>query len=126
MSFEFQGKGFGGAGTGKGFGKNGGGFSAGGGEDNPLDEVEYTGYVDEDLHEQMTALQKGFEDRAKKERDRFKRATDPNFWFAVYFPTREEKEAFLNAMRIMPSIYGDRYIDGRKWAKQAGIELKGE
>lgn len=119
MSFEIKGKGFGNSGGG--FGKAKRGFNLNG--DNPLDDVEYTGYLDEDLHGQLTALQKGFEERSKKEKDRYKKATDPAFWFSVYFGSREEKQAFLRAMNLRPALYGEQYIDGRKWAKQEGIEL---
>lgn len=129
MSFEMKGQGFGnkGGGFGKaggGFGPNGGGgFGAGKDGDDPLSDTEYTGYLDEDMGEQLSDLQKGFQERSQKEKDRFQRATDPEFWFAVYFATREEKEAFLQAMNLRKNVYGDRYIDGRRWAKQAGIDL---
>ena len=43
---------------------------------------------------------------------------------AVYFATREEKDAFLKAMNLRKNVYGDRYIDGRKWASQEGIDLE--
>lgn len=121
MSFEFRGGGFGQ--KGQGFGPKGGGFSPGGNEDDPLKDTKYTGYLDEDMAEELSELQKGFKERAKKERDRFANATDPGYWFSVYFSTRQEKEAFLKAMHLVKSMYGDMYIDGRKWAKQAGIDL---
>lgn len=120
MSFEVQGKGFGKAGGsfnmgGKGFGVND--------EDDPLADTKYTGYLDEDLGEQLSDLQKGFQDRAKKERDRYRKAVDSGYWFAVYFKTREQKDAFLRGMKLNKKMYGDLYIDGTKWARQEGIEL---
>lgn len=121
MSFDFKGGGFGQ--KGQGFGPSGGGFGPGGNDDDPLKDTKYTGYLDEDMAEELSELQKGFKERAKKERKRLEQATDPEFWFSVYFATRQEKEAFLKAMSLAPSMYGDRYIDGRKWAKQAGIDL---
>ena len=129
MSFEVKGQGFGK--TGGGFGKGGNafgmgagkGFSAGGNEDEPLADTKYTGYLDEDLGEQLSELQKGFAERAKKEQERRKRAMDGSFWFAVYFETREQKQAFLKAMKLFPKVYGDVYIDGKKWARQENIEL---
>lgn len=120
MSFEFKGAGFGQ--KGQGFGKQTGGFNPGA-EDNPLENTKYTGYLDEDLGEELSELQKGFKERSQKERDRFKKATDSEFWFAVYFQSREEKDNFLKAMKLVKTMYGDRYIDGNKWAKAAGIEL---
>ncbi|MDK4247777.1 hypothetical protein QPX34_07025 [Corynebacterium accolens] len=129
MSFDVQGQGFGKS-PGGGFGKNGGGFGAGGQgfsgnnpEDDPLKDTKYTGYLDEDLAEQLSELQKGFKDRTKKENERRKRAMDGSYWFAVCFETYEQKKAFLNAMKLFPKVYGDLYIDGKKWARQENIDL---
>ena len=130
MAFEMKGGGFG-AKSG-GFGpKNGGGFGpkGGGGNEKPLDpnhplkDVKYTGYLDEDMSAQLLEMQKGFEERAKKERQRVKRTTSDDYWFAVHFETPEQKRAFLSAMGIKPKLMGDRYIDGTKWARQAKIDL---
>lgn len=121
MSFEIKNNGFGK--TGGGFGKNGGGGFNASGADDPLADTKYTGYLDEDLGEQLSDLQKGFKDRAKKERGRYRRAVDSAFWFAVYFQTREQKDAFLQAKNLRKKVYGDMYIDGQKWARQDGIEL---
>lgn len=121
MSFEIKGSGFGK--TGGGFGKVGGNFAPSGDTEDPLANTTYTGYLDEDLAEQLSDLQKGFADRAKKERERYKRAADSGYWFAVYFETREQKEAFLAAKNLRKKVYGDLYIDGRKWARQDNIEL---
>ena len=120
MSFEVQGKGFGKAGGGFRMGGKGFGVSD---EDDPLANTKYTGYLDEDLGEQLSDLQKGFQDRAKKERDRYRKAVDSGYWFAVYFKTREQKDAFLRGMKLNKKMYGDLYIDGTKWARQEGIEL---
>lgn len=121
MSFEFKKSGF--SKSGKSFGKTGG-FSMNGSQgDYPLKDVEYTGYLDEDLGEEMSALQRGFEDRAKKERKRAQNATDSGFWFAVYFRSREDKDAFLKAMQLSPKIYGYTFINGHKWARAKGIDL---
>lgn len=120
MSFEVKNGGFGKRGNK--FGKTGG-FSMNGTQDDPLENVEYTGYLDEDLAEELTELQKGFNERAKKERKRMQAATDSEFWFAVYFKTRENKEKFLTEVGLPKKIFGDKYIDGHKWAKAKGIDL---
>lgn len=121
MAFEMKGQGF----------KTGGGFSAGGGfsmageaPDDPLEDVEYTDSLAADAAAENAALQSGFADRAKKEKDRFKNAVDTEFWFAVCFKTREDKEAFLNAMKLTKTMFGDKYIDGHKWARAMGISLE--
>lgn len=115
-----------------------GGFSFGsnssafGGDNDPLKDVEYTDDLNSDAASEFEALQSAFKDktedngaadRAKAEAKRFRNATDSEFWFAVCFKTREEKEAFLKALKISKRLMGDKYIDGHKLAKMLDIEL---
>lgn len=95
----------------------------GGGVKDPLKDVEYTDDLAQDCAAEMTALQEGFADRANKERARKRRATDSEFWLAVCFESREEKEAFLKAAKISKKLMGDKYLDGRKMAQVLGIEM---
>lgn len=83
-------------------------------EPDPLRDVEYTGDLAKDAGEELTALEQGYRDRAKNEADRFKRATDSEYWFAVCFTSRAEKEAFLLASGL--DRLGDKYIDGNQAA----------
>ncbi|MCK7676346.1 hypothetical protein [Corynebacterium pygosceleis] len=112
------------------FGKSSGGgkpragFNIGGAGEDPLAGVEYTGNLGEDCATEFSALQSEFADRAKKERKRFQDATDSEFWFAVCFKTRDEKEAFLRALGVKPKLMGDKYLDGVQLAKLMGIELE--
>lgn len=101
------------------------GFSFGGGvgAPDPLADVEYTNDLAKDAASEMSALEEGFKSRAQKERDRFQKATDSEFWFAVCFTSREEKEAFLKAAKVNKKFMGDKYIDGRKLAQILGIEM---
>lgn len=127
MSFDFKGNGKGGKKAAKGnFGNSGGGFGVGsnaGGVPDPLADVEYTDKLDVDSASELSALQEGFASRGRKERERFRAATDSEFWFAVCFKTREEKEAFLKAAKVHKSLMGDKYIDGVKLAKILGIDM---
>jgi hypothetical protein len=81
----------------------------------PLAAVEYTGDLAADSGAELSAMQSAYRDRAKAEADRFTRATDSEFWFAVCFTSREEKEAFLQEFGLIR--LGDKYIDGRDAAK---------
>lgn len=90
-------------------------------EPDPLADVEYTGNLATDAASEFTALEQGYRDRAKAETARFKRATDSEYWVAVCFTTREEKEAFLTAAGL--AHLGDKYLDGHQVAHQLGIEL---
>jgi hypothetical protein len=87
----------------------------------PLAGVAYSGNLAQDAASEFTALEQGYRDRAKAESDRFKRATDSEFWVAVCFTTREEKDAFLAAANL--DTLGDKYLDGRAVADTLGIDL---
>ncbi|MGZ7496138.1 hypothetical protein ACXM2N_03455 [Corynebacterium sp. ZY180755] len=90
----------------------------------PLADVEYENDLAVDAAKEMTALQKGFKDRATAERDRFRKATDSEFWFAVCFESREEKEKFLRAAGVKAKLMGDKYIDGKQLAKILGVKME--
>ena len=90
-------------------------------EPDPLAAVEYSGDLAKDAADEFTALEQGYRDRAIAERARFKRATDSEFWVAVCFTTREEKEAFLAAAGL--THLGDKYLDGHAVADTLGIDL---
>lgn len=117
MGFDFKPKNTGGAAKGS--------FSIGGAgqAEDPLADVEYTDDLAVDAGNELSELQKGFKQRADAEKDRFIKATDSEYWFAVCFESRQEKEAFLKAARIGKKMMGDKYIDGQKLAKVLGIDM---
>ncbi|ONI87357.1 hypothetical protein ALI22I_23340 [Saccharothrix sp. ALI-22-I] len=90
-------------------------------EPDPLAGVEYTGDLAADSAAELDAVAQGFRDRTKREDERFRLATDSEYWFAVCFKTRADKEAFLAAARLM-SI-GDKYLDGYVVARVLGIPM---
>jgi len=93
-------------------------------EENPLDQVEKTGNAEQDSKAELSVVLTEFRKKAKEENKRFKQAVDSEFWFAVCFRTREQKEAFLKAMQWI--TVADKYLDGHKLAKMMGIELPGD
>lgn len=86
----------------------------------PLAGVEYTGEIEEDSHREIDALMDTFSGRAKREAERFELATDSEFWFAVCFQSREQKEAFLQAMGWTGD---DKYLNGIDLAHKEGVLL---
>lgn len=87
----------------------------------PLAGVEYTDNVEADSAAELDALARGFRERRKLEDQRFKQATDSEFWAALCFRSREHKEAFIKAAGA--ARLGDKYIDGHAFAKLLGIDL---
>ena len=80
-----------------------------------------TGDVEKDSLADLDAVQAGFRQRAKTENNRFELTTDSEYWVAVCFQTREQKEFLLKAMQLFE--HGDKYIDGQVLAERLGIAL---
>lgn len=78
--------------------------------EDPLAAVEYEGDLEGDTVKEFDAIQSGYVQRQKRDQERFAMAVDTEFWFAVCFQSRRQKDTFLNAMGW--SINGDKYIDG--------------
>jgi hypothetical protein len=87
----------------------------------PLAGLVYTGNAEVDSAGEAEGVKTAFLQRSKAERARFVAATDSEYWFAVCFQSREQKEAFLRAMKWLG--YGDKYLDGTKVARRQGISL---
>lgn len=90
-------------------------------EPDPLAAVQYTGQLEHDADAELSATLQAFKDRVDREAERFRLATDSEYWFAVCFQTREQKEAFLHAMKWY--ALGDKYLDGTLIAKRLGVSL---
>lgn len=83
----------------------------------PLEGEDVEAVALQEASEVLTA----FRSAASREDQRFLDATDSEYWVAVCFQTREQKEEFLRKARI--EHLGDKYLDGMKVAQVMGIEL---
>lgn len=79
--------------------------------------------VDALSKEEVSALKAAFIARSNKEDARYTQAVDSEYWFAVCFQSRSQKNAFLKAMGI--TLWGDKYLDGARIADKFGITLPG-
>lgn len=70
-------------------------------EPDPLVEVDYTGDLETDARAELNAIQQGFRDRAKREEERFRLATDSEYWAMLCFKTRADKEKFLTRAKLL-------------------------
>lgn len=88
------------------------------------DEYEGMG-VEERATRVLSEAEQAFKDRAKAEADRFELATDSEYWLAIGFQSRAQKEQFLAALREKLGLKddGDKYLDGWEVAKALGITL---
>jgi hypothetical protein len=78
--------------------------------------------LEEDAEEVVSETLKAFKDRNQAEQQRRLEATDSEFWCALCFETRAQKEEFLSRSGLMP--HGDKYLDGRLVAQKLGIVLE--
>ena len=80
-----------------------------------------SGNPEDDSAADLDAVQQGFRNRAKAESDRFALATDSEYWACICFQSRDQKEAFLAALKILE--FGDKYLDGQLVAERLGVKL---
>jgi len=96
-------------------------------EPTPLDLDYIEGETDEERSARLVNLAKAIlhnKTQRQGQQDAVALANDAEFWFAVYFQTREQKEAFLQAMSPTwgPPV-GDKYIEGGRLAEHMGVQL---
>jgi hypothetical protein len=97
---------------------------------NPLAEVDYgpgdipSTDLRQVAEDEEGAVLKALKASEKADRSRFEVAVDSEFWFALYFQSRAQKEAFLTAMGWL--LYGDKYLNGLQIADHQGIILPNE
>lgn len=72
----------------------------------------------------LTDLQRGFKERAAREEQRFRDATDSEYWFCVVFASRDHKERFLRQTGLWE--HGDKYLDGDVFADALGVDYDAE
>jgi hypothetical protein len=60
-------------------------------EPDPLRDVDYTGDLATDAATELDALAIGFRERTKREDERFRLATDSEFWFVLCFRSRTRR-----------------------------------
>lgn len=94
-----------------------------GAEPDPLAEVEPTDSLADDCQAEFAALASAYRGRAQAEAKRFTKTTDSEFWVAVCFDSREQKETFLRQVGIKPKLQGDKYITAADLAAVLGVDL---
>lgn len=96
-------------------------------KENPIPQYVHmpdpTGDAEADSEKDLGELEQGFRRRAADEGRRFAMATDAEFWGAVCFHTREQRDAFFAALGAQPFGVGGRYFDGNALAEHMGIKL---
>jgi len=76
---------------------------------------------EEEAAQDIPVLLSGFKQRAREEEQRLLDAVDSEYWVAVCFQTRAQKEEFLRKLGLLE--LGDKYLDGMEVAGVLGVEL---
>lgn len=92
----------------------------------PLAGVPESDRADIEAAHELEALHSAMNARRRQEDDRFRRATDSEYWLAVCFTDRASKEAFLAAIPKDVAWLGDKYLDGHDLARRLGIDLESD
>lgn len=100
-----------------------GGFTRAKLPENPLDTMVYTGNPEKDALKQTELTLEALQNKERKKalREKLRVTTDSEFWCALCFETREQKDAFLQGVGVYED--GDKYIDGAAFARRLGIQL---
>lgn len=89
---------------------------------NPLAELQSSESVQADSDVEVSVMAQAIAAEKKQRRDAYRTMVDPEFWFAVCFQNREQKEVFLKSVGWFE--HGDKYLDGLWVAKKLGIKIE--
>lgn len=91
-------------------------------DENPLDGLAYENNVEADSQQEMSAALQHVIAHKKAMREQWRVTVDTEFWFAVCFQSREQKEEFLQKAGLLD--LGDKYLDGLRLAEKLGINIE--
>ena len=89
---------------------------------NPLDSLDYTGDVVQDAAAEESEAIKRIKEEKRQLREQWRINVDTEFWIAVCFQSRAQKEEFLG--KVGWTDNGDKYLDGLQVAADMGIDIE--
>lgn len=103
---------------------SGAGFAAGHRPADPLADVEPSDSLEQAAASEVAAIESAYVTRRRNEDRRKRDATDSEYWFAVAFSSRADKESFLASIGAGVDTYGDKYLNGYALAALLGVEVR--
>lgn len=88
----------------------------------PLQDLEYTGDIEADGEAEAEAILEAIKREKALRRDAYRLLVDSEFWFALCFQSREQKEEFLRL--IGWEDLGDKYLNGLEVAERLGLPIE--
>lgn len=77
--------------------------------------------LEKSVLDELGEVESSFRERLKRENSRFLDMCDTEYWFAVCFTSRKQKEEFMTKIGIDPEL---KYVEGREMAKAYRKALK--
>lgn len=77
--------------------------------------------VESETLDELSEVEKSFRERMVNENKRFRDMCDTEYWVAVCFTSREQKEEFLRSLDLPIE---EKYIDGREMARKINRAIK--
>lgn len=77
--------------------------------------------VESETLDELSEVEKSFRERMANENKRFRDMCDTEYWVAVCFTNREQKEEFLRSLDLPIE---EKYIDGREMARKINRAIK--
>ncbi len=95
------------------------------GIDAPVVEHEMPESFEEATKEEIGEVLAAFRARSKEEAAQKAKNVSTDFWFAVYFASEDQRNAFLRAVSLLEKMQ-DQYIPGDDFAKALGVKIPSE
>lgn len=89
---------------------------------NPLIKLPEQEDPEEAATQEVSAALQHILDEKKLRRDQYRTMVDHEFWVAVCFQNREQKEEFLQKTGLID--LGDKYIDGLQVAERLNVDIQ--
>lgn len=89
----------------------------------PLESVEYReNDLEHNSDVEMSEVVKQIKEAKRAQFDRFRVSRDPDYWLALCFQSREQRDEFLR--RVGWTTIGGRYVNGLDVARRLGADIE--
>lgn len=91
-------------------------------EGDPLEDVDYQeNDLEHSADSEMSEILRQLKEKRKAQADTFRVARDPEYWVALCFQSREQKDEFLQ--KIGWADLGDKYLNGLEVCRRANVDI---
>lgn len=88
----------------------------------PVEGMTYTDDPETDAKEEISRTLQALRENEKLRRNQYTEMVDTEFWCAICFQSRGQKDEFLEKLGLLR--HGDKYLDGLFVARVLGVDIK--